>query len=133
MGLSFLKPNKANIIGTVLLLIVNLAASTLSQSITQIFIPGMSGMVGNGGEFAGPSGVQFNRTGRQINPDGAQFDTENMQFGDMGMTTNRLLSSGINILVLALLFYVVISFVMEFLAKGSKDKISTEKTKQTRA
>lgn len=102
--LSILKPNKANLIGTALLLIANAAGGFISRIGLRLVAGGADTAVGaaaNGGRaaaFAGAGGSAG-------------------QFGNFG-----LIGGAANLIILALLFYLVISFVVGRLAEQEAGK-----------
>ena len=123
--LSALKPSKMNVICTVLLLIANVIGGMISQSATQAL------MIGNGGQFAGGGSFngqnrQFTQGGSQLSPDSsptgadAQSGTDVAQAAGLSMLSNMLIRGSVNLAILAILFYVVVSFATEWFAKGQK-------------
>ena len=133
--LSALKPNKMNVICTVLLLIANVVGGMVSQSATQAL------MVGNGSQFAGRSSFnsqrgQFTQGSGQFSSDGnqtgvdAQSSTDVTQAAGLSMLSNMLIRGSINLVILAILFYVVISFATEWFAKGQKAEKARARSKE---
>jgi len=123
--LSALKPNKMNVICTVLLLIANMIGGMISQSATQAL------MIGNGGQFVGRGSFngqngQFTPGSGRLSPDGsqlgadAQSGTDVTQAAGLSMLSNMLMRGAVNLVILAILFYVVVSFATEWFAKGQK-------------
>jgi len=102
--LSFLKPTKTNVVGTVLLLAANLIGSSVSGYLTQ-FIIGATDLAMT--DRAGPAGF-----GGGAPPMAAgRLGTSAGGFGIVG--------SALSLLVLAVLFYVTLSFVVTKLGGGS--------------
>lgn len=100
--MEFLKPNKMNIIGTAALLVANWVGSFASRSIMRLVVAGnetAGGFAGAGGRgaFAGGAGAA-----------GAQA-------GNFG-----LISGAASIIITAILFYLVISFVAGKFGKESR-------------
>jgi hypothetical protein len=123
--LSALKPNKMNVMCTVLLLIANVVGGMISQSAMQAL------MIGNGGQFAGRGSFsgqrgQFAQGSGQISTDGSQsgVDTQSgtdvAQAAGFSVLSNMLIRGSVNLVILAILFYVVVSFAAEWFAKGQK-------------
>lgn len=96
----FLKPNKANVIGTALLLVANWTAGFVSRLVLQVARSG-SDVVATGGRgsFAGAGAAQFGGT----------------QYGGL-----NILSGATNLVILAVLFYVIVSFVAEKLVNAQE-------------
>jgi len=114
-----------NVICTVLLLIANVIGGMISQSATQAL------MMGNGSQSVGRGGFsgqnrQFTQGGGQFSPDGSptgvdtQSGTDVAQTAGLSMLSNMLIRGSVNLVVLAILFYVVVSFATEWFAKGQK-------------
>jgi len=125
--LSSLKPGKANVIGTVLLLVANYAGSFVSRLASGALIP----RSGNIAQFGNGSATQFaGSAGRAAYAGGESAS------GGAG-----LLSSAISLVVLAVLFYVVVSFVVGAFAnpqesreeKGTPRENSEEKGEAVKA
>ncbi len=83
-------------IGTVLLLVANWFGSYLSRLLSQLINPRNNG--GSGSDFVATGGRGIFTLGG------------NMQFGN---TSNILITQAINIIILAIIFYIVISFIAE--------------------
>lgn len=102
---SWLKPAKTNIVGTVLLLVANWAGGLISRPLVPLIMGGgpadMAGraagaFAGRGDAFSGAGSTQF--------------------------ATYGLVSGAVNVVVLALLFYVVLSVVVGMLPKEPEAK-----------
>ena len=96
MNASFLKPNKANVIGTVALLAANWIGGLISRYAVIPLIAGSMGGAMQGGGRGGAPG---------------------MQFGGFG-----LVAGAANIVILAILFYVIISFTLAEIAKSPESQ-----------
>ena len=132
--MSALKPNKMNVICTVLLLIANVVGGMISQSAMQALLPGGSQFAGRG-SFTGQRG-QFTQGSGQLNPDSSQAmntqsSTDVTQAAGFSMLSNVLMRGAVNMVILAILFYTVVSFATEWFVKrqnsekartGSKSK-----------
>jgi hypothetical protein len=105
---SFLKPNKANIIGTVLLVVAYWIAGFVPRLITPLFMTTNgtdgTGMMARGAYSAGSAG---------------------MRSGSYGVA--GLAGSAAEIVVAVVLFYVILSFVIVNLAKSGEGKTGTKK------
>jgi hypothetical protein len=99
--MGFLKPGKANVGGTLALLAANFIGGSVSGALMPLVfsIEGSAG--GQGGRNAGGYGGSFAGGGGQ--------------FGGFGLESGAL-----NLIVLALLFYVAISLVIGFLVEQKK-------------
>ncbi len=112
---SWFKPTKSNVIGTVLLLVANWAGGFISRLAVPLLMGGeMSGRAA--GNFAGRTGGFAGAAG-----------TGGTQFAAFG-----LVSSAVSLVILALLFYIVLSVVVGVFAKppapeaeGKKKRAST--------
>ncbi len=92
--MNFLKPNKANIIGTVLLLVANFMGGFISRVAVPLIIPRTDS---NGSIIQG-----MGQGGR------GSFGAGVGMYGNSGFA-----SSVINVVILAILFYVILSFVVD--------------------
>src|SRR5271157_78368 len=96
---SFLKPDKANVIGTVAFLIANYVGGFVSRLAT---------MAVAGGNGAGAYGGNATYAGRAAG----------MANAGARLGTGGLISGAVNLVILAVLFYVIISFVMDKFARN---------------
>jgi hypothetical protein len=111
--LSVLKPNKANVVGTLSLLVANWIAGFVPRLIMPLLMAenGMGGAAATGrGAFAAGSTVA--RSGGS---------------GFTGGGVASLVGSAVGLIVTALLFYVILSFVVAKLAKPEVEKAETKK------
>ena len=102
-----LKPNKTNVIGTVLLVVANFISGYVSRVIIQLFNSESSATASTGGRgaFAGNT---------------ARFGS-----GNFGFLTGIL-----NIVIVALLFYIVLSFILEKFPRQKEDEKQKESKKK---
>jgi large-conductance mechanosensitive channel len=101
--LSNLKPNKSNVVGTVLLLAASYVGGFVSRIVSGLIVPR------GGGQYAGAASQYAGTAGR-----GA------MAGGTFG--TSGLVSGAINFVILAILFYVIISLVPVMFAKPQESR-----------
>lgn len=106
MHLGFLKPNRANAIGTVLLIAANYAAGLVSGFMARFLMAGSS-----------DSGMALS-AGREFSRGAASF-TGGAAAG--GIQALGLASQALNLLVLAVFFYLVLSLILGKLAGKPKD------------
>jgi len=120
VDLSFLKPNKANVIGTVLLIVVNLASGAISQPI--IHMLGLSGasFVSGTRQFSGQTRGQFDPNSMPADFGSSGADAVGMQSGGLDMVLGKMLMSAISVVVFGLLSYVAIAFVVSMSANHAK-------------
>ncbi len=98
--LDFLKPNKANVIGTIALLAANWLGGVVSRyAVFPLIVDAMGGTMQNGGRGGG-----FGAGGM-------------MQFGNIGLAAGAA-----NLVILAVLFYIVISFTLAEIAKSPESQ-----------
>ena len=116
--MSALKPNKMNVICTVLLLIANAVGGMISQSATRALMMGNGGQLAASGSFNGQRG-QFTQDAAQSSSD-TQSTTDVAQAAGFSTLSSMLIRGSVNLLILAILFYVVISFATEWLIKRQK-------------
>ncbi|MGV8176658.1 MAG: hypothetical protein ACP5NX_02585 [Candidatus Bilamarchaeaceae archaeon] len=109
MYLGFLKPNRANIIGTALLIMANYAAGVVSGFMARFLMAGSS-----------DSGMAQSM-GREFSRGAGSFTGGGGEFAVGGIQTLGLASQALNLLVLAILFYLVLSFILGKLAGKPKD------------
>jgi hypothetical protein len=103
--MTFLRPTKASIAGTALLLVASFVGGFLSRVIIPLFMQRdtAGGYAGAGrGAFAGGGPMAGN----------GAFSGGGAQFGGFG-----LLSAAVDYVILAILFYVVVSFVIDLAVK----------------
>ncbi len=110
---SWFKPTKANLVGTVLLLAANWAGGLISRPIVQLITGG--GTADMAGRAAG--GFAGRAAGAYAGQGGAFSGTASTQFAAYGLA-----SSAVSFVVLALLFYVVLSVVFGMLPKAPEER-----------
>lgn len=102
--IDFLKPTKANVVGTIALLAANWAGGLITRyAVAPAVIGAMGGTMQNGGRGAFGAGGTA----------GAGM----MQFGNFG-----LVSGALSLVILAVLFYVIVSFTIVELAKSPESQ-----------
>jgi uncharacterized membrane protein len=101
--LSSLKPNKTNVVGTILLLVANYAGAFVSRIASGLIVP--RGAAGTATQFAG-AGTR-----------GAMAGAGGAQYGGTG-----LISGAISLVVLAVLFYIIMSVVPVTFAKSQESR-----------
>ena len=108
-SISSLKPNKTNVVGTVLLLAANYAGGLVSRIVSGIIVPrgaaAATQFAGNASQYAGAAGR------------GAMAGAGVAQYGNTGLA-----SGAINLVILAVLFYVIVSFVTVMFAKPDESR-----------
>ncbi len=101
--LSALKPNKSNVVGTVLLLAASYVGGFVSRIVSGLIVPRSAD------QYAGAASQYAGAAGRGAMAGGS--------FGSSG-----LVSGAINLVVLAVLFYVIISLVPVMFAKSQESR-----------
>ena len=96
--MEFLKPKKANVLGTLTLLVANWISDLISRSVMGLFIAEI-----------GPPNMP-------VSASMGAFKGNAMRMG------NNLLGGVVNIIILALLFYITLSFVLDYFSKEEKKK-----------
>ena len=106
--LGWFKPNKANTIGTVILLVANFIGTQISRPIMQLILSETGSGIARRGSF--PSGGISGAAGQQVGSG---------MTGGTGIT--GILGSVIEIVILAILFYIGISIIMAVLTKKEEE------------
>lgn len=106
---SFLKPNKIKMVGTALLIAVTWIGNLISRFATQFF------MQLNRGDDAAQAGTTGSFAGYGFGPG-----------GNLGMQSG-LFSDAVDFIVMALLFYIVLCFVLEKSAENPETRKQNKK------
>jgi len=128
MDMSFLKPNKANVIGTILILVVNLVSGMISSPLSHMVGLGApSNFAGGARGSWGSNGGQFDSSATPPNFDRSGADMASLQSGGSGfeMAMGRILMSAVNLVAFGILSYIAIAFVVSMSVKRAKTESQT--------